>query len=369
VRTADDDSGPVPHEAFKLPRALLNWGIPSQRGGAGRGERDEPDPDRTPVTRRDPLTGSRAEVRAFADEFDDDPTRAIPLPLLPRSQELPDAPQVLRGRGAVRLDAALARAAQLWRDRPLRTAAIVAGVALITYFAVDGARQRSNSGSQTLLAPTSARPATAPIIVEQLSEARQPRKKAAAPLRGKQTDKPGRRSAGRRARETPFAAVPASNNSGDQAIAPAQSQSRRAERSSTTVSSSAAGLPAWGAEAVREFSGGKNSKAASVTTPSQGLTAKPASSSADVPSPMAADPPSAREQPKPAPVVAAKPIEPPEPVAPPRPSKPLTMDQMLNQVEEAAQAQRKQTGLKAPKTTQRDAELDELINGAMKSRK
>jgi hypothetical protein len=42
------------------------------------------------------------------------------------------------------------------------------------------------------------------------------------------------------------------------------------------------------------------------------------------------------------------------------------MDEVLNQVEEAAQAQRKQAGLKAPKASKRDAELDDLINGAMK---
>jgi hypothetical protein len=76
-----------------------------------------------------------------------------------------------------------------------------------------------------------------------------------------------------------------------------------------------------------------------------------------------------REAAKPAPVVAAKPAEPPKPVAPPRPSKPLTMDQVLNQVEEAAQAERKEKGLKAPKTSKRDAELDQLISGSMKSKK
>lgn len=68
-------------------------------------------------------------------------------------------------------------------------------------------------------------------------------------------------------------------------------------------------------------------------------------------------------------MVAAKPAEPAKPVAPPRPSKPLTMDEVLNQVEEAAQAQRKRAGLEAPKASKRDAELDDLINGAMKSKK
>jgi hypothetical protein len=324
VRTADDDSGPVPHEAFKLPRALLNWGTPARRSLAGRRQRYELDPDRTPVTRRDPLDGARAQLRAPTDAFDDEPTTAIPTPILPRpilprTPERPDAPRVLRGAG--QLGTALARAAQLWRDRPLRTAAIMAGAALLTYLAVADARHRSSGDSQMLLAPVVVLPAAAPIIVEQLNEARELPETGAPPLRGKQTDKPGRRSAGRRARETPFA-LAAVSESGDQPIAPAQSKSQRAEPSSTTMSSSSAELPAWNAEAVRDFSG-------------------------------------------------AKPAEPPdpEPVAPPPPSKPLTMEQMLNQVEEAAQAQRRQAGLKAPKTSQRDAELDELINGAMTSKK
>jgi hypothetical protein len=45
------------------------------------------------------------------------------------------------------------------------------------------------------------------------------------------------------------------------------------------------------------------------------------------------------------------------------------MEEMLNQVEEAAQAQRKKAGLKAPQTSPHDAELDALINGAMASKK
>jgi hypothetical protein len=355
VRTADDDSGPVQYEPFKLPRAVLNWNTPFPRAVAGHGQRGEFDADRTPVSHRDPLADSRTEPGASTDEFDDEPTTAIPVPMLlprpilPRTRERPDAPQVLRGRGAVHLDAALARAAQLWRDRPLLTAAMIAGVALIAYLAVDGARQRASSGSQTLLAPAPALPAAAPIIVEQLNEARQPRETGAAPLRGEQSDKRGRRSAGRRAHETSFVATPASKSSGYQAIAPAPSKStsRQAERSSTSVASSSAGLPAWGAEAVRDFSGG--TRAREQPKPAPIVTAKPAE--------------------PPAPAVAAKPAEPPAPAAPPRPSKPLTMDEMLNQVEEAAQAQRKRAGLKAPKTSQRDAELDELISGAMQSKK
>jgi hypothetical protein len=364
VPTADDDSSPVSHGEFKLPRALLNWDAAPRRGVAGRGMREELDTQPTPVSRRAPFAGSHAEARASSDAFDDDPTVAIPV--VPHTPDRPDAPQGLLARGAVHLDAAFAHAVQLLRDRPLRTAAIVAGIALITYLAVDGARQRSNWSSQTLLTPPAAVRAAGPIIVEQLSETRRPGETVAAPLRSKRTDTPDRRS-GRRARETPFAAMPASNHNGDQAIAPAQPKSGSAERSGTSVASSSAALPAWGAEATRDFSGATSNKPATVTTGSQALTARPAASSADTPPTMAASPPGPRDESTSALGVAAKLAEPTEPVAPQRPSTPLTMEQMLNQMEEAAQAQRKKAGLKASKSSERDAELDALISGAMKS--
>jgi hypothetical protein len=358
VGTADDDSIPVSQETFKLPRALLNWDTSSQRG-----QRAELDPDHTPAGRRGSFASSRAQAYAASDSFEDDPTTAMAI--MSRPPDPLDAPEDLLAHEAEHSDSVLARALQLWRHHPLGTAAIMVGVALVTYFAVDAARQRTNKSSHTLLTPAAALRTVGPIIVQQLSEP------VAAPPRGKQADTAGKRSAGRRARETPLAAVPASKNAGDQAIASAQPKSRPAERSSTSVSSGSAGLPAWGAETVRGFSGASSSKAASVPARPQALTAKPAASSVDTPPPAAAYAPVAREQPKPPPVVAAKPIEPPVPVAlppAPAPSKPLTMEEMLNQVEEAAQAQRKKAGLKAPKTAQHDAELDALINGAMKKK-
>jgi hypothetical protein len=45
------------------------------------------------------------------------------------------------------------------------------------------------------------------------------------------------------------------------------------------------------------------------------------------------------------------------------------MDQLLNRVEEVAREQHKEAGHKAPKTSKRDAELDELITGAIQSKK
>jgi hypothetical protein len=50
------------------------------------------------------------------------------------------------------------------------------------------------------------------------------------------------------------------------------------------------------------------------------------------------------------------------------PAKPLTMDQVLDRVENVAQAQRKKSGQAAPKSSKRDAELDALISGSMKSK-
>lgn len=209
--------------------------------------------------------------------------------------------------------------------------------------------------------PAAPRPVPLPIV-EQLSEAHQPLETEAAPLRGKQTG-------ARRAPEAPLASVPEGKERGDQAIVSAQSKSRPAEPSSTPVPSSSAGLPPWGAESLSAFSAAKSSKTASTTQASQAHTAKPASSSADMPPALAADPHGEREQPKPARVVAAKLAELPVSVAPLLPNTPLTMEQLLNQVEEAAQARRKDEGLKAPKTSQRDAELDALINGATASKK
>jgi hypothetical protein len=409
VRTADDDSVPVPYDAFRLPRAVLNWKKPYPSGVSARRQRDELEPEDTDVSRLDARassSGSRAQVRASTDDLDDEPTRMMQVFTPPPPAERPDVLQLLLAVASERLDAAFARAAKLWRDGPLRTATMLGGVALVTYLATTGVRHGSATGTQTVLAPAAAMPAAAPIIVEQLNGARQPRETVAAPQHGG-SDRPSARSAtSNRAREASFAPTTASKSSGYQTVAPAQSKSksRRAERSRANVSSGSAGLPAWGAEAVQEFSGGSTSggKSAPVTSRSQALTAKPPAASGGIPPPMAAyrstasakptassdgiPPPMAayrssassasatasapaREPTKPAPVVAAKPAEPPKPVAPARPSKPLTMDQVLNQVEEAAQAQRKKAGLKAPKTSKRDAELDELISGSMKSKK
>jgi hypothetical protein len=368
VPTADDDSGPISQGEFKLPRALLHWEAAPPRGLAGRGRSDALETYPMPITRREAFGGSRAPAHAVGEAFDDDPTVAIPVVTYTRDR--PDAPQGLLARGAAHLGTALTHAVRLWRDHPLRTAAIVAGVALGAYLAVDGARHRTDRSSQTILSATAAVRAAGPIVVEQLSEARQPGEAVAASQRDRRTDAPGRASVGgRRTREAPFATVAASENGGGRASAPAQSKPSTIELPSTPVARGSAGLPAWGAEAVRDFSGAKSSKASSVMTGSQPLKAKPASSSADIPPPVAAaSPPAAREESKPAPAVAAKVAEPPEPVAPARPSTPLTMEQMLTQVEEAAQAQRKKAGLKAPKSSERDAELDALINGAMKKK-
>lgn len=69
---------------------------------------------------------------------------------------------------------------------------------------------------------------------------------------------------------------------------------------------------------------------------------------------------------KPVPSALAKSVEPaPKPAAPAPPSKPLTMDQLLNRVEDAAQAQRGKKGLPTGPKSKKDAELDDLINSAV----
>jgi hypothetical protein len=121
---------------------------------------------------------------------------------------------------------------------------------------------------------------------------------------------------------------------------------------------------------MREFLNSKpsptQSKYASAPAPKP-VAAPPSSQPAAKPPAnfvASAPPPAAKA----VPIVVAKPVEPPKPVAPPPPSKPLTMDQLLNRVEAAAKAQRKQNGVRAPKTSKRDAELDDLITGAVKSK-
>lgn len=390
MRTADDDSVPVPHDEFRLPRPVLTLRTSPSRVVAWRPLPDELEPDEMTVSRVDTRSGSHAS----SDE-DDDPTRAmIQKPVVPRTLERSDAPKVLLARDGVHLDAVVVRAAKLWRDGPLRTVSLVAGSALITYLSLGGVQRDSYDPTQAVRAPAAAPPAAAPILVEQLNvvveplhEARRPSQEAHPPSRearqslqtlqivaalphGEQSDKPRRRSAGSRAHATSFATAKASKSNGSQATVPAQStpESSWAERSTAAVSSNSAGLPAWGADALQDFSSGKTGPAAGAMIQADAPAAQPASADADIPPPMASYRPGAGEQNSAAPVVAAKPAEPPKPEAPPPPSKPLTMEQVLNQVEEAAQARRKQTGLQAPKPTKRDAELEELINGAMKSK-
>jgi hypothetical protein len=381
VHTADDDSVPVPHDAFRLPRAVLNWKTPTMGGVAARNQRAAHDAKSGPAARRDAF-----DEMGELDELEDEPTRMVqvyvprtPERALAQTPERPDPVKLALAAG----QAALARGAELWREGPLRTAAMLAGIALITYVAVAGLHQgtglrQGNSGSsQTMLAPAAALPTAAPIVVEQLNGVQRPTEMAAAPATppAEPSDRARTHSSGSRARETSFSAAPVSRSSSYQSVAPtpSRSKSRRAERSGTSASSGSSGLPAWGAEAVREFSGASTSKSTPVSArSSQALTAKPFASSATAPASVAGTRPTAtvpvREPAKPVPVAAVKPVAPPKPAAPPPPSKPLTMDQVLNRVEDAAKEQRKKAGLHAPKTSKRDAELDELISGSMKKK-
>ncbi len=383
MRTADDDSVPVPHDAFTLPRPVLNWRTSPSRAAVWR-----PQPDERASAK---VTASHVDSRYVShasSDGDDDPTSAmIHKPIVPRAPERSDARKVLLARGGVHVDTAVVRAAKLWRDGPLRTATLVAGAVLTTYLFIGGVQRDSYDHTNALRAPAVTLPAAAPIIAEQLNviveplnEARQPPHEARQPLpplqivatlaHGEQSDKRARKSASTRAHVTSSARAKASKSNGYQTTAPAQSTSESswAERSISAVSSSSDGLPAWGADALRDFPSGTTGPAAGTTIEAEAPVAKVASRNTDIPPPTAGYRTSAVDQKSATPMVAAMPVPPPKPEAPPPPSKPLTMEQVLNQVEEAAQGRRKQAGLQAPKPTKRDAELEELINSAMKSK-
>lgn len=189
----DHNTGPVSQQAFDLPRAPLNCEPPSEHGAF--------DPGRTLVSRCNPFAGARAPTRASSDQLDDEPTRAVSV--VPRTRDREHALRDLLARATLHLDAALAWTVRLWRDHPPRAAAMMAGVTLIAYLAVDCARQRASRSSQTFAVPVETQHAAGPIIVEQLREMRPAREKKAAPLRGKRSVKPGRSSVSRRARKTP----------------------------------------------------------------------------------------------------------------------------------------------------------------------
>jgi hypothetical protein len=284
-------------------------------------------------------------------------------------------------------------------SRSAQATAVVLAVAAGAYIAVDRLKHGGTS-SEASGAAFASSPVGAPIV-EQLDPASVARAKAAAEAAAasvpQKRQRPGKQSSARGAGQAMAAGFGAS----ERAAAPQQparpaAPSKRASapapapRSARGASSRAQGgassaLPAWGAEATREFSGAKPSKAAA---------SKPAPAPV-APAPVAASKPAPVAPGRPAPVAAAKPV--PEPASPPaaaasqptsgrgaipppfsRPVAPaaapppkeenLTMDQLLNRVVGAARENRisEGKGAKGPKS-EKDNELEDLLDQAMKS--
>jgi hypothetical protein len=270
--------------------------------------------------------------------------------------------------------------------RLVQVGAAVLAVAVGAYFAVDRLRHGSS-----VIAPSSAGFAASPVgapVVEQLDPASVAKATAAAalPQKGK---RPGKQSGARggsasfaaaeRVAPQPSKPAPAAKRAPAPEPAPRTAARGASARASMTSSSA---LPAWGAEASRDFASQKGSK-----------PSKQAPKVAEKPAPIAAAKPVPVAAAKPAPVAAAKPV--PEPVAAPQPASTgrgaipppfgrpvapppaapppakeenLTMDQLLNRVVGAARENRVRegTGARAPKS-EKDNELEDLLDQAMKS--
>jgi hypothetical protein len=274
-------------------------------------------------------------------------------------------------------------------SRSAQGIAVVLAVAVGAYIAVDRLKHGGTS-SEASSAAFASSPVGAPIV-EQLdpasvTEAKAAEAAASAPQKrqraGKQSSGQGagQMAAGFGASERAAAPLrssrPVAPSKRASAPAPAPRSGRGA--SSRARGGASAALPAWGAEATREFS-----------------TAKASEASASKPAPVAASKAEPVVASKPAPVAAAKPI--PEPARPPaaaasqptsgrgaipppfsRPVAPvaapppkeenLTMDQLLNRVVGAARENRisEGKGAKGPKS-EKDNELEDLLDQAMKS--
>ncbi len=259
---------------------------------------------------------------------------------------------------------AATRGPSILRGGRARTAAMLLAVAVATYLTVGGLRRGSNDGSAGAL-PAAMTP-SGPPVVEQLNGGRKSVDQALSVTtsRREHASRPDKSRASKGAarvesslfgaRAEPRASAHRSASSGKQA---------RATRSAASAPAKVA-LPAWGSEALREFESPKGN-----AKPGKGTASKAVPESEPV-----APPPVAKPAPyNPVPykptfatkVEKPKPLEAPKPVEPPKPVKPMTMDQVLDRVEQSAQAQRKKAGGKQGKV---DADLEALINGSMKKK-
>jgi hypothetical protein len=242
---------------------------------------------------------------------------------------------------------------QRWRPTRMQLAAIAGGVALLSYVGVRGGQRSAEA--PPVSAPAFSAPTPAPVI-EQLDK---PAKARASTLRASPrhdlSDKVdvGQASAPARAVATP-ARAPTSGGAERRSTGVSAKPARAP--SSVIAPSSPPGLPAWGDLGTSKPS-----------SPSKG--AQVAAKVPVTPKTTPATPMTTPAPPKTTPATSkATALAPLKPAAPSAPAKPLTMDQVLDRVEDVAQAQRNKSGRPAPKTSKRDAELDALISGSMKSK-
>jgi hypothetical protein len=261
-----------------------------------------------------------------------------------------------------------------------QTALMVVAVVVAAYFIVDHLRHSGNATqpetASALMAPTLA------PVVEQLGDTSRGREAALAgsgTARRARTDKPrggkasGERASGFATREAhepmaisaPAPVARAQNVESRRKTKPTRASRVAAARAATKAQAhQSVALPAWGAEAIREFEPAKAGKSAPTPTHKSSalVVSKPVAASTSSAKPMFATKPIA----SPSKSFASVPVTPPKPAAPPPPSKPLTLNQLLNKVEDAAHAQQKgkKEAPSKPKS-KGDSELDDLINKAV----
>jgi hypothetical protein len=339
------------------------------QGAEARGQNDA----------RGSVRESNTDGAGYGDDFEEAKTIVVPAPLIGRSIEHRDTIQAAAARP---FHATLAhplraffgsRADAIWQGRG-RVAAMLIAVAATAYLSVGGLR-RDHDVNISAAAPAAPPPAVTALVVEQLPGSAQLNKSGArsvvsparAPARLDQPREHASIEARGSTREPNK--VHGKSASVPRTTATASAKPSRASRASARVQSGP-GLPAWGSETVREFSSFKandkvsSMKAPATVTPKPAAMAKPTQPTGPQIIVTNKAPTAAAKL-----VAAAKPVEPPKPAAPPAPSKPLTMDQLLNRVEDAAKTQRKNAGLAPPKKQAVDSDLDALIRGATQNKK
>jgi hypothetical protein len=228
--------------------------------------------------------------------------------------------------------------------------------------------KRRDSATQTAAMPTMMAP-VGPPVVEQLSETGTVAREGtlAASTRHRH-ERSGRRGHGKtRAGDADDSLAPAPapallSRRAIRAQAKATRVGARRAASNAARTDSSDALPAWGVDATHEFA---KAKSEGRTAPKTGDTSGPAANEPARVSPpkpqRAADPIVSTNR---STTNSAEPVPASAAAAPPA-SKPLTLNQMLNRVEDAAHSQRAKKGnASAPEL---DSELDDLLNRAVRA--